>query len=227
MSCSRQCDNELVSQLDGTLISEDSWHRAYVQQEPSHAINLALSWSNHEENLFNSASAIILPSLYQFVPSVKAKKPLHPHLNTLQTIQLRPHIQVKADRTTQRPTLLAIFLSSTTTPPVPTKLALIKVNNIVHPLPTPLHNPIVPIKWLLITPYRTQPPSSWTDLACIALETDELRSTTSFGATAFLPAQDVMPSAFVDGVVDGYYGRHVWRGWIVRLSCHCGEELGF
>ena len=155
---------------------------------------------------------------------IESQKPLHPHLHTLETIQLWSDVQIKAHGTTQSTTFAPIMLCFAT-PPLSAYLSLVEINDIIHSLPTSFYHPVVSVKRFLISPHRTQPPRPWTYLACIALKTDEFGTPTSFSTTSLFPTEDVVPGALVDGIVDRYDGGHIWCRGIVGFPCHGLVEL--
>ncbi len=150
--------------------------------------------------------------------SIKPKQPPHPHPHPLPTIQLRPHIQIKAQpRTFPR------------TPPSP-----IKINHILHlpPLPpTPLHHPIMPVKRPLI-PQPPVHPRPRRQRLTVPSKTPQPRPAAAgvcgaqTGGGGF-PGFDQRPGALVDGVVDGHDGAHVGGGGGVRFARHGVEEHFF
>ena len=83
------------------------------------------------------------------------------------------------------------------------------------------------IKRPLISPHTTQPPRPRTELTRVALKRDEFRAAARSGPTPALPAQDLVPGALVDGVVDGDDGGHVGGDRGVGFALHGGEEHGF
>lgn len=139
-------------------------------------------------------------------PPLSANESPNPHPPPLPTIQLGPNIQIKTQ---------------------PATLPPIKINHILHPLPsTPLHHPIMPIKRPLI-PQPPIHPRLRTHLLAIPAKTAQLRSiaTSILLSGEFLfPVFDFAPCALVDGVVDGHDGSHVGGVWGVVLALHGFEE---
>ena len=131
----------------------------------------------------------------------------NPSLNALPAVQLRPDIEIKIE-------CLALLSL------IPTR---IKVNHILNLCAAAIHDPVVAIKWRLVS-HQTLPARPGRQAGAEAGERSQLGAATGFGAAAFLPDLDFVPGALVDGVVDGDNGTHVWGGGVVGFAAHGVEE---
>ena len=130
----------------------------------------------------------------------------HPRPNPLPRTQLRPHIQIKA-RPQAHPS---------------TFFPRVKVDDILHPLPTPINNPIVPIKGLFI-PSQPIKPSPGCQFLAVTREGDEFWAAAVRGV-GFFVGFDVVPCALVHGVVDGHDSLHIRGCGCVAFAFHRFEE---
>lgn len=201
------------------------WYKCMVPQQ--HIVQQ----SNNIFTIYYSFPFLIWPflqlsyTLEPFPPhSTQPQKPSHPHPPPLPRIQLRPNIQVEIPHPTPPP---------------------IKINNILHLLPlpfpllnplhisppTPLHNPIMPIKRPLI-PQPPKPPRPRRQPSGLPPKTPQPRPPTPFiplprPPTPRFPRFDLSPSALVDGVVDGHDEGHVFRARGVGFARQGVEEHAF
>lgn len=181
----------------------------YIFQTPINPVELHISYTS-----------FIQHSIKQ--PSCQESPSLGSHLDTLPRIQLRPHIEIKTRSTP------AVRPSS------------VKVNNIVDPCSTTVDNPVVTIKRRSVA-YHGLDASCRSHAVHLVGERFELGATASVVVSYRLceislrnlrcslevrrfPFLYLLPSSFVDSIVDWHNGLHIRYPRIITLALHRLEE---